>query len=138
MARIIAEKPCAACGRRITWRRKWADCWDEVRYCSDACRGRRVRPVDGRLEAAIRDLLCQRPAGATICPSEAARAVAPDDWRPLMEAARSAARRLASAGEIEVTQGGRVIEAADARGPIRLRLTRRSGTPTGGGPPSSR
>ncbi|WP_323808905.1 DUF2256 domain-containing protein [Zeimonas arvi] len=22
----------------MTWRRRWARCWDEVRYCSDACR----------------------------------------------------------------------------------------------------
>ncbi|MCK6393919.1 DUF2256 domain-containing protein [Zoogloea sp.] len=22
----------------MSWRRKWARCWDEVRYCSDACR----------------------------------------------------------------------------------------------------
>lgn len=138
MARIIAEKPCASCGRRITWRRKWADCWDEVRYCSDACRTRRVRPVDTALEAAIRTLLGARATGATICPSEAARCVAPDDWRPLMEPARAAARRMAMAGEIEVTQSGHVIDAADARGPIRLRLTRRSGTPTGGARPSSR
>jgi len=38
----LPEKPCAACGRPFTWRRKWARCWDEVRFCSDACRtGRR-------------------------------------------------------------------------------------------------
>ncbi|MCB9791410.1 MAG: DUF2256 domain-containing protein [Alphaproteobacteria bacterium] len=39
-----SERPaklCASCGRPFTWRRKWRDCWDEVRYCSAACRGRR-------------------------------------------------------------------------------------------------
>ena len=40
------------------------------------------------LERAILELLAQRDAGGTICPSEAARAVAPDDWRPLMQPAR--------------------------------------------------
>ena len=34
----LPEKICAACGRPFTWRRKWAANWDEVRYCSDACR----------------------------------------------------------------------------------------------------
>jgi len=34
----LPEKPCAACGRPFTWRKKWAAVWDEVRYCSDACR----------------------------------------------------------------------------------------------------
>ncbi|WP_191084102.1 DUF2256 domain-containing protein [Roseococcus microcysteis] len=34
----LPEKPCAACGRPFAWRKKWARVWDEVRYCSDACR----------------------------------------------------------------------------------------------------
>jgi hypothetical protein len=39
----LPEKICAACGRAFAWRRKWAKDWDEVRYCSDACRtGRRA------------------------------------------------------------------------------------------------
>jgi hypothetical protein len=37
----LPEKPCAVCGRPFAWRKKWAKVWDEVRYCSDACRGRR-------------------------------------------------------------------------------------------------
>lgn len=38
----LPEKICAACGRPFAWRRKWAKVWDEVRFCSDACRtGRR-------------------------------------------------------------------------------------------------
>ena len=40
----LPEKICAACGRPFAWRRKWAANWDEVRYCSDACRtGKRDR-----------------------------------------------------------------------------------------------
>jgi hypothetical protein len=34
----LPQKPCAACGRPFTWRRKWARDWPEVRYCSDRCR----------------------------------------------------------------------------------------------------
>ncbi|NMG49769.1 DUF2256 domain-containing protein [Azoarcus communis] len=34
----LPTKPCAACGRPFAWRRKWARCWDEVRYCSERCR----------------------------------------------------------------------------------------------------
>ena len=37
----LPEKTCATCGRPFTWRKKWARVWDEVRYCSDACRKRR-------------------------------------------------------------------------------------------------
>ena len=69
------------------------------------------------------ELLAERDPGATICPSEAARRVgSEEDWRLLMWPARQAARRLTAAGRIEITQGGRVVDPADARGPIRLRL----------------
>ena len=37
----LPEKTCATCGRPFTWRKKWARVWDEVRYCSDRCRGAR-------------------------------------------------------------------------------------------------
>ncbi|WP_448585965.1 DUF2256 domain-containing protein [Thermaurantiacus sp.] len=33
-------KTCAHCGRPFTWRKKWSRTWDEVRYCSKACRRR--------------------------------------------------------------------------------------------------
>ncbi|NMJ43501.1 DUF2256 domain-containing protein [Roseomonas sp. JC162] len=51
----LPQKTCAACGRPFAWRRKWARVWDEVRFCSDACR-------DGRRAAARRRVLDQ-PAG---------------------------------------------------------------------------
>ncbi len=81
--------------------------------------------VDARLEAAIIELLQERAPGATICPSEAARQIGgEDDWRVLMPRARQAARRLTAEGRIDVTQGGEVVDPAEARGPIRLRLRR--------------
>jgi len=77
------------------------------------------------LERAILELLSRRAPDATICPSEAARSVGPDDWRPLMDPARAAAARLAAKGRLEVLQGGREVDPEGARGPIRLRLRRR-------------
>jgi uncharacterized protein DUF3253 len=82
--------------------------------------------VDARLEQAIEALLDQRRPDASICPSEAARAVDPDGWRELMPAARAAAGRLAAAGTAEVTQGGIVVEVATTRGPVRVRRPRRN------------
>jgi hypothetical protein len=38
--RYLPTKPCATCGRPMTWRKRWAKNWDEVKYCSDACRRR--------------------------------------------------------------------------------------------------
>ena len=75
----------------------------------------------GALERAIGTLLDARRPGATICPSEAARAVAPESWRELMPEARAAAGRLAARGAVEVTQGGAVVDVATARGPVRIR-----------------
>ena len=34
----LPQKTCAACGRPFAWRRKWARDWENVKYCSDACR----------------------------------------------------------------------------------------------------
>ncbi|MEM8904096.1 MAG: DUF2256 and DUF3253 domain-containing protein [Actinomycetota bacterium] len=117
-------KPCVSCGRTIEWRAKWARSWDDVRYCSDACRRRKVRPVDRQLEETILGLLDRRRRGATICPSEAARAVGGEDdeaWRELMEPARRAARRLVAVGSVEITQRGCVVDPSTAKGPIRIR-----------------
>lgn len=81
-----------------------------------------MEPLEQRLETAILDLLAQRRAGASICPSDAARLVGSQvDWRELMEPARQAAGRLVSSGEVEITQGGRVVDLATAVGPIRIR-----------------
>jgi hypothetical protein len=117
----VPEKPCAACGRRIGWRKKWARDWEQVRYCSDACRQHKPGADAARLEEAILALLTARARGATICPSEAARAVDPERWREQLEPARAAARRLVARGLLEITQGGRVVEPSTAKGAIRLR-----------------
>ena len=121
---MTATKPCATCGRTITWRRKWERDWDQVRYCSDGCR-RGLSATDRALEGAVRELLDARAASATICPSEAARAVGGESWRELMGPARSAARRLVAAGEVEITQRGAVVDGSTAKGPIRVRRARR-------------
>ena len=123
-------KSCVVCGREITWRKKWQRSWDEVRYCSEACRRRskssEASVQDDALEQAILALLAERGAGKTICPSEAARRVSGGEdrerWAALMEPARAAARRLVASGRIVVMQGGRVVEPSRAKGPIRLKL----------------
>lgn len=114
-------KTCASCGREMVWRKAWAASWADVRYCSDACRKRKVKPIDRDLEQAIVELLDGRAGGATICPSEAAKAIRPDSWREHMEPARSAARRLVASGVVVITQRGRVVDPSTAKGPIRIR-----------------
>jgi DNA-binding FadR family transcriptional regulator len=77
--------------------------------------------TDRELEETIRRLLAARALSSTICASDAARAVSPDDWRDLMEPARRAARRMVAAGEVHITQGGAVVDPLQVRGPIRIR-----------------
>ena len=40
----LPSKPCVACGRPMTWRKRWEKNWDAVKYCSDACRQRSKVP----------------------------------------------------------------------------------------------
>jgi Protein of unknown function (DUF3253) len=81
-----------------------------------------MEPTRAQAEAAIVDLLERRDAGKTICPSEAARALAGDeDFRLLMGLVRDAARALVAARRIEATQSGKPVDLDAARGPIRLR-----------------
>ncbi len=122
---VQAEKTCAACGRTMEWRKRWAKNWEAVKFCSDKCRGSKVATKDKELEAEILRLLGERGAGKTICPSEAARAVGGEHraaWEPLMAPARAAARRLVADGKIVITQGGVVVDGSTAKGAIRLRL----------------
>jgi sarcosine oxidase gamma subunit len=114
-----AERTCASCGRRMP-----GSAAPEARWCSDACRRHRVDATDRALESAIGDLLDGRARTSSTCPSEAARRVAPDDWRPLMEPARRAARRMVARGEVEITQHGAVVDPSTAKGPIRIRRPR--------------
>lgn len=77
-----------------------------------------------QVERTIVDLLEARAPGRTICPSDAARALAPEpEWRALMDPVRETARAMAARGELEITQRGEPVpDPARLRGPIRLRL----------------
>jgi Protein of unknown function (DUF3253) len=80
-------------------------------------------PTDEAVAGAILALTTARGPGRTICPSEAARAVAAGgdrDWRGLMPAVRRVAAALAAQGVLRITQRGEDVDIRAARGPIRL------------------
>jgi len=36
----LPQKTCVICGHPLYWRKKWSKVWNEVKYCSDKCRGK--------------------------------------------------------------------------------------------------
>jgi len=77
--------------------------------------------TDEQVRNVIDSLLDKRTSPATICPSEAARALSSDDWRELMPRVRAVANAMAAEGILDLRQRGRTALAnGELRGPIRL------------------
>ena len=73
-----------------------------------------------RFADAILMLLATRSAGASICPSDAARHEMAGGWRNHLEEVRQAGRQLARQQAIVITQRGRLLDPdGPAKGPIR-------------------
>jgi hypothetical protein len=119
------ERLCKTCRRPFLWSEGRARDWDIAKYCPQ-CSGHPAEDRASELEAAILELLAERGPGKSICPSEAAKLIggtaSRHDWESLMEPARAAARRLARAGKLVMTQKDRPVDPTGAKGPIRLRL----------------
>ncbi|MBB5207418.1 DUF3253 domain-containing protein [Chiayiivirga flava] len=84
---------------------------------------------DARIEHVIFDLLAARADGASICPSDVARALHDDEraWRALLPCVRDVAMQLARHRRLRFTRGAATLDPeAPGRGPIRLRLPARA------------
>lgn len=82
-------------------------------------------PLAERIRECVIELLIARGPGKSICPSEAARALAArigGRWQDLMRPVRTVAAALAEAGIIETLQHQQIVDIAQVRGPVRLRL----------------
>ena len=75
---------------------------------------------DDAIARAIEDLAARRGPSKSICPAEAAQALA-EDWRPLLGPVRRVAADLARAGRIDILRHGKPIVPEAMRGVIRLR-----------------
>lgn len=73
------------------------------------------------IKSKILGLLDERRPMETICPSEVARSLYPNDWRDHMEAIREVAVKMAEDKFIDLTQSGERVS-PPFKGPIRLRL----------------
>ncbi len=82
---------------------------------------------DTQLETVLLRLVSERGTDKTICPSEAAIAVAGKEgqaWGALMPQIRKIAVRLANEGRIVVTRKGKPVDPNDFKGVYRLGMTR--------------
>ncbi|MEO1313258.1 MAG: DUF3253 domain-containing protein [Pseudomonadota bacterium] len=77
---------------------------------------------DDQIAEVLLDLAHRRGTGKTFCPSEAARALDPKDWRRLMPEVRRIAARLQAEGALTATRRGQTVGAEAPGGPIRLGL----------------
>ncbi len=78
--------------------------------------------VQSPIAQAILHLATLRGRHKTICPSEAARALWPEDWRPHMEEVRAEAFRLRDAVLVRILQRGEEVTNNQPTGPIRIAI----------------
>ena len=70
----------------------------------------------------ILSMATERGADKTICPSEVARELFPDNWRKHMEEVRQAAIDLQQQGKVTITQKGEPVDVNNIKGPIRIKI----------------
>ena len=75
------------------------------------------------ITATLLRLAAERGPAKSLCPTDVARAVSAEEWRPLLGAVRKVAADLARQGKIEILRKGKPINPNDMRGVIRLRAT---------------
>ncbi|KAA2212316.1 DUF3253 domain-containing protein [Teichococcus oryzae] len=85
-------------------------------------------PPPETLAAEILRQTAKSGPGKSICPSEVARALAPEEhWRSLMTPVRDAALALQRDGRIEILRKGKPVPPEAVRGVIRLRQAPEAG-----------
>ncbi|WP_375460538.1 DUF3253 domain-containing protein [uncultured Enterovirga sp.] len=91
---------------------------------------------DDDIARTMLDLVTERGAGKTICPSEVARALGgphPDGWGPLMTPVRRVAVALMKDGRVVIRRKGRPVDSDDFRGVYRIGPADTLSGPTGEG-----
>jgi hypothetical protein len=73
------------------------------------------------ITAVLLRITAERGPEKSLCPTDVARAVSTENWRPLLGAVRKVAADLARQGKIEILRKGKPINPDEMRGVIRLR-----------------
>ncbi len=80
-------------------------------------------PLDPEIAKAILSLTATRGAEKSICPSEVARQLYPDNWRDRMQDVVDVAIAMHRKGEVLVVQHGEPVDVNQIKGPIRIKTT---------------
>ncbi|MCZ4298933.1 DUF3253 domain-containing protein [Henriciella marina] len=80
----------------------------------------RKRRQKASLDELIVELVNERGADKTVCPSEVARAKRDENWQQLMGEIRVRAVKLADAGQISIYRKGKPVDPHDFKGVYRL------------------
>ncbi|QXV67160.1 DUF3253 domain-containing protein [Mucilaginibacter sp. 21P] len=78
--------------------------------------------MPSKISQTILKMASQRAPDKTVCPSEIARALFPDDWRKHMADIRNEAIKLQEAGEVQITQKGKAVDVEHLKGPVRIKF----------------
>jgi len=74
------------------------------------------------IETSIFEKLDRRDPGKSICPSEVARELQPENWQRMMPRVRAVAVGLMREGRLTITKKGKAVDPNAFKGVIRLRL----------------
>ena len=115
------EKSCWSCGRSFTWRKSFAKNWDAVKYCSNACRKRKLSKIDQQIENTILKLLESQPHPTPLTTGQIADLLDFGNDKNLLESIKRAARRLEAKSFVIITQDGKRVDSSTAKGHLQIR-----------------
>ncbi|PVH25140.1 DUF3253 domain-containing protein [Sphingobacterium corticibacter] len=79
--------------------------------------------LDPEIVKAILSTTAARGADKSICPSEVARQLYPDNWRDRMQDVVEVAIALHRQGKVVIVQHGEPVDVNQIKGPIRIKTT---------------
>ena len=81
-----------------------------------------IGPMTDPIESAIIELLEAREPGKSICPTDAAKRLEPDNWRRMIPRVRATAVGMMRQGRLVILKKGKPVDPDAFKGVIRLRL----------------
>ena len=115
------QKNCSSCGRSFTWRKSFAKNWEDVKYCSNACRNRKLSKIDQQIENSILELLEAETYSNPLSTDQIADFLDFGNDKNLLESIKRAARRLEMKSFVIITQDGKRVDSSTAKGHLQIR-----------------